>query len=102
VIAGACPSLADLLLAAENALPQPAQGQIARHLQACISCQSTLAESASLIGRVRQVMKRLSERETTNAGEEARFQRFLTALHAHKQKRVVPVTSSPFRRLRRR
>jgi hypothetical protein len=97
VIAGACPSLADLLLAAENALPPPAQAQIARHLQACVSCQSTLATTASLMGRVRQVMKRLSERENADAAE-ARFQRFLTALHARKQQRVVPVTSSPFRR----
>jgi hypothetical protein len=89
--------LADLLLAVEQALPPQAQAHVTRHLQACVSCQSTLAASASLMGRVRQVMKRLSERENAEAAE-ARFQRFLAALHARKQARVVPKARSPFRR----
>jgi hypothetical protein len=97
VSAGACPSLADLLLAAEEALPPSVLAEVARHVQECAACQVSLAKTDSLLGRLRQVMKRLEERDTTDAAE-LRYERFVAALHVRKQQHAVRPTRSLVRR----
>jgi hypothetical protein len=97
VSAGACPSLADLLLAAEGELPPVAQETVSAHLVGCSRCQATLNAGVSFLGVVRQVMKPFGERDASE-GAEARFQRFLVQLHARKQQRIHRAGGVPFRR----
>jgi hypothetical protein len=100
VTAGACPSLADLLLAAEGELPPVAQLKVSRHLRQCRGCQAMLATTASVMDVVvRQVMKPFGDTDTGDAAAEARYQRFLEKLHTRKQQRIHQSPSaSPFRR----
>lgn len=98
--AGACPSLADLLLAAEGELPPAVQLKVSRHLRQCRGCQAMLATTASVMDSVvRQVMKPFGETDTGDAAAEARYQRFLDKLQTRKEQRSHRSPSaSPFRR----
>src|SRR5882762_5095783 len=85
---GACPTVADLLLAREGELPPAAQVTASRHLRHCVTCQSTLATVTSIMDLVGHVAKQLGNGGGSDDSAEARFQRFLVKLHDRKQQRI--------------
>jgi hypothetical protein len=95
---GGCPELADLLLAQEGELPRHLQAAIARHLRRCVACQAMLAETEGLLDRVRRVTMQSGSGGNSDDEREARVQRFLVRLHAHRQQRIHQPTGWPARR----